>query len=208
MCRSFTAPLPSAVRATNSCKPRAPASKLRQRNKFELFDLLNDPASNTTLRPTNRTLLPQMKSAYETWFRDVSATRGYDPPAIHVGTANENPLRLSRQDLRGFGPREPGYWRVQVEAGNYRVRLLLAATGAAEKQGAAKKSSIADKRDAAQRAIVVCGKEKHIRDMPSGQTGSNLRIACLSPEASQIQAWAETDGGALQEVRYVELHGK
>jgi hypothetical protein len=173
--------------------------------RFELFDLETDPGEKNDLAADKPDIVAQMKSAYEEWFRDVSATRGYDPPAIHIGTESENPLRLSRQDLRGFGPREPGYWRVQVEAGTYRVRLLFASPNTAGKKGAANKPSDADQPDIPRRAVFACGKEKHTRDLPRGQPEVTFESLTLSPEASQIQAWAEADG-ALQEVRYVELH--
>jgi arylsulfatase A-like enzyme len=94
--------------------------------KFELFDLLEDPGEQHDLAVEKPDIVARMKAEYESWFRDVSATRGYDPPAIQIGTKHENPLRLSRQDLRGFGPREPGYWRVKFERGHYDVKMLFA----------------------------------------------------------------------------------
>jgi arylsulfatase A-like enzyme len=174
------------------------------KERFELFDLVDDPGEQRDLAADMPEIVAQLKSAYEAWFRDVSATRGYDAPAIHAGTAHENPVRLSRQDLRGFGPREPGYWRVQVVAGSYRVRLLFAAQDAAGKQSAARKQSVPEQSDVARRAVFTCGKDKHVRDVPSGQTEVIFESLSVSP-ASRIQAWIEADG-ELQEVRYVELH--
>ena len=169
------------------------------KQKFELFDLANDPAEQNDLSSDKPDIVAQLKSAYEAWFRDVSATRGYEPPAIHVGTSNENPLRLSRQDLRGFGAREPGYWHGQVEAGSYQVRLILSARKLDGKQSADGN---------ARRTFFVCGKAKHTLDVPPGQTEVTFDSLALSPTSTQIQAWIEADGGALQEVRYVELHRK
>jgi arylsulfatase A-like enzyme len=174
------------------------------KTRFELFDLVNDPGEQHDLAADKPEIVAEMKSAYEAWFRDVSASRGYDPPAIHIGTANENPLRLSRQDLRGFGPREPGHWRVHVAAGEYRVRLLFDAQDATGNPNAAKKQSVPDNRDARRRAVFVCGKAKHVRDVPFGQSEATFESLSLSPEASQIQAWIEADS-ELQDVRYVEL---
>jgi arylsulfatase A-like enzyme len=175
------------------------------KEKFELFDLTSDPGEKNDLAADQPEIVAKMKSAYEAWFRDVSATRGYDPPAIHIGTDNENPLRLSRQDLRGFGPREPGYWRVKIERGSYRVRLLFAASAATGQQGAKKKSPASDDEKLVRRAIFVCGAEKHVRDVPNGQAEVSFESLILSPDAPQIQAWVDANG-AIDEVRYVELH--
>jgi arylsulfatase A-like enzyme len=178
------------------------------KEKFELFDLIEDPGEQRDLAADKPDIVAQMKAAYEIWFRDVSSTRGYDPPAIHIGTAKENPLRLSRQDLRGFGPREPGYWRVKVEAGSYRVRLIFAASKLGGKQSAAKKESDTGASGVSRRAIFVCGEEKQVRDAAPDQTEVSFDSFTLSAEASRIQAWIETDGGALQEVRHVEIARK
>jgi hypothetical protein len=62
-----------------------------------------------------------MRQGYEAWFKDVSATRGYAPPRIYLGAAEENPSLLTRQDWRGpmagWGPKSLGYWEVQVARG-------------------------------------------------------------------------------------------
>ena len=36
-----------------------------------------------------------MRAAYDVWFADVSATRGYGPVPIHLGTEHENPVLLT-----------------------------------------------------------------------------------------------------------------
>jgi arylsulfatase A-like enzyme len=94
--------------------------------KCELFDLANDPGEQRDLADENPEIVARLKAEYEVWFRDVSATRGYEPPAIHLGTEDENPVRLSRQDLRGTGPDEPGYWRVKLNPGRYEAKLIFA----------------------------------------------------------------------------------
>jgi hypothetical protein len=94
--------------------------------KFELYDLVDDPAERHDLAGKNPEIVATMKQEYESWFRDVSATRGYEPPPIHIGTQQANPVRLSRQDLRDFGEGKPGHWRVKMERGQYDVKLLFA----------------------------------------------------------------------------------
>ncbi|MEX2140992.1 MAG: arylsulfatase [Pirellulales bacterium] len=174
------------VQATGAGEQKPPESK------FELFDLANDPEEKHDLAADKPDIVAQMKSAYEAWFRDVSASRGYEPPSIHIGTKHENPLRLSRQDLRGFGPKLPGHWKIHVEPGPYRVRLLLA------------NQKVNDTQDKALRAVFVCGDEKHTRDVPRGQSEVTFDALTLSADAAQIQAWVEQDG-KMTEIRYVEL---
>jgi len=70
----------------------------------------------------------RIRKSYEEWFRDVSSTRGYEPPRIHLGTKFENPVTLTRQDWRGpqagWGPDSLGYWEVQVSrAVDYEITL-------------------------------------------------------------------------------------
>jgi arylsulfatase A-like enzyme len=169
--------------------------QMRPEFKFELFDLAEDPGEQHDLAAEKPKIIDQMKSAYESWFRDVSATRGYEPPAIRIGTEQENPLRLSRQDLRGFGPKEPGFWKVKIEPGVYRVRVLLG-----KKAGNSKSDTSAE-------AHFVCGDEKHTRELPPGANEVTFETVTLPSDVAQIQAWAEHDGNLI-EVRFVELGRK
>lgn len=96
--------------------------------KWELYDLLEDPGETRDLAMVHPEILVKMRDGYRQWFADVSATRGFDPIAIHIGNAHENPVLLTRQDLRGAGPKGelPGFWEVQIEqADNYAVRVLF-----------------------------------------------------------------------------------
>jgi hypothetical protein len=71
----------------------------------------------------------ELKAGYEAWFRDVSATRGYDPPRIPVGTPHENPVILTRQDWRmvgadGWGDEDLGFWEIEIaSAGMYDIQF-------------------------------------------------------------------------------------
>ena len=69
-----------------------------------------------------------MKKDYEKWFTGVSS-RGYDPPRIHIGSAHENPVRLTQQDWRGsksWGDEDLGYWEISVVSGGvYDVNIML-----------------------------------------------------------------------------------
>lgn len=98
----------------------------------ELYDLARDPAERDDVSAEHPEIVARLRADYEAWFRDVSATRGYDPPRICLGTKHENPLTLSRQDWRGpkagWNPDSLGYWEVDVrEAGVYEITLRFTA---------------------------------------------------------------------------------
>jgi arylsulfatase A-like enzyme len=94
----------------------------------ELYDLAADPGEQRDLAADNPKLVARLRAAYERWFADVLATRGYAPPRIYVGTPHENPVILTRQDWRG--PKASwevsglGYWEVDVRSGG-RYEILL-----------------------------------------------------------------------------------
>jgi hypothetical protein len=104
----------------------------------ELYDLENDPAETHDASAQNPNLVARLRVEYESWFHDVSGTRGYAPPRIHLGTRHEDPVVLTRQDWRGpragWAPDSLGHWEVEVaESGRYVVTLRMAAAeGAGE----------------------------------------------------------------------------
>jgi hypothetical protein len=95
---------------------------------LELYDLEADSGESHNIASEHADLVAGLKSGYEAWFRDVSS-RGYEPPRIFLGTENENPTTLTRQDWRmvgpdGWGDGDLGYWQVDVKAGGtYEVRF-------------------------------------------------------------------------------------
>jgi arylsulfatase A-like enzyme len=104
--------------------------------KFELYDIESDPFEMHDLAAEQPDAVVRLRREYEAWFRDVSATRGYAPVRIALGTPHENPVVLTRQDWRGeragWGPKNLGHWEVDVAAaGQYDVTLRFAAAGAA-----------------------------------------------------------------------------
>lgn len=108
------------------CAARSQRYKLV--NGRELYDLMKDPAEQNDISSREPELAARMKKGYEDWFHDVSATRGYDPPRMQLGTPHENPVILTRQDWRGpragWDPDSLGYWETEVAGpGPYRVRL-------------------------------------------------------------------------------------
>jgi len=113
-----------------ACAVRGPRYKLvqpagrgdQQRNRADwaLFDMTVDPGEQRNLIDEQPAIAAEMKGAYDRWFADVSATRGYPAPRIIAGTRHENPLTLTRQDWRGpragWGAEGLGHWDVELAA--------------------------------------------------------------------------------------------
>ncbi len=154
--------------------------------RFELFDMAVDPGEQNDLAVEKPEIVAQMKAVYDRWFDDVSATRGFDPPRIHVGTPHENPLRLSRQDLREGVAGSAGYWSVRFEPGLYDTRLYFGKTKQAAK------------------CVLAVGPERIQRAVPSRTTELLMSKIDLPELEGNFQAWIEEDGAVL-DVHYVEL---
>lgn len=95
-----------------------------------LFDMPADPYEMKDLAGEHPEIVAKMKQGYENWFRDVSATRGYAPPRVQIGTGHENPVILTRQDRRapsaGEEVKRGGHWDVEIaEPGQYKVVLTF-----------------------------------------------------------------------------------
>ena len=84
-----------------------------------LFDLEADPGETKDVAAAHPAEVERLKAAYEAWFKDVGATRGFAPPRIRVGTAQESPTELTRQDWRGpkagWERTSIGHWEIAVE---------------------------------------------------------------------------------------------
>jgi arylsulfatase A-like enzyme len=111
-----------------SCAARCQRWKLV--NGKELYDLEQDPAEARDVAADHPEIAAKLKAEYEAWFRDVSSTRGYDPPRIHIGSGKENPVILTRQDWRGpragWDPGSLGYWEVFVaRPAGYEISVRL-----------------------------------------------------------------------------------
>ena len=102
---------------------------------FQLFDMANDPLEMRDVAAEHPGIVQQLRKGYETWFKDVGGTRGFDPVRIQLGTSQENPTTLTRQDWRGlradWTPAGLGYWEVDVrKRGSYDIALRFAAARA------------------------------------------------------------------------------
>ena len=98
---------------------------------LELFDMVRDPLELEDIAPRHSDIVSKMYKDYHAWFKDVSATRGYEASPIELGGTRENPTVLTRQDWRGplagVQPNHLGFWQVQVvRASKFDVTLKFA----------------------------------------------------------------------------------
>jgi arylsulfatase A-like enzyme len=113
-------------------QPVGPTPMKPGKVEFELYDMEKDPLEEKNIAADQPEVVAAMRKGYEEWFKDVSSTRGYAPPRIFLGAAEENPTLLTRQDWRGpkagWGPKDLGFWEVQVaRAGTFDVTVRFAA---------------------------------------------------------------------------------
>ncbi|MFN7920931.1 MAG: arylsulfatase [Bryobacteraceae bacterium] len=97
----------------------------------ELFDLTADPGERNEISRQKPDVAARLRRETEAWFQDVSSTRGYAPPRIHLGTPHESPTILTRQDWRGensgWATDSVGHWEVDVRtAAKYYVKVRMA----------------------------------------------------------------------------------
>lgn len=94
---------------------------------FELFDLENDPFEEHNLVLKEKQMAQELLLELEEQYRDLIGSENLkNPPLIHIGTVNENPLVLNRNDAggdRGIWAQEEVYgkWRVKITKGTYNI---------------------------------------------------------------------------------------
>ena len=164
---------------------------------FELFDLANDPYEQHDVAGEHPEEVARLKARYDDWFADVGATRGYDPPRIHLGTPHESPVILTRQDWRGprasWGADGIGHWEVEVAAdGDYRVKLRFDAV-----------KSSGDEDRSAQAHLKVADVDESM-PLAASVTECTFDSIRLPKGPARLEAWL-TAGDAETGVRYVDV---
>jgi arylsulfatase A-like enzyme len=157
----------------------------------ELYDLQADPAEAHDISKERPEVAAELRGQTEAWFRDVSSSRGYAPPRIHLGTRHENPTILTRQDWRGprasWDDKGLGYWEVDVRAaGRYRIGLRMApAPGDGE-------------------ARVSIGEAAARRTIKKGATGCDLGEVTLASGPARVEPAIDVHG-QIRGVHYVDV---
>ena len=169
-----------------------------QRHKLvdgkELYDLEADPAEQHDLAAQSPEIVSRLRESYQRWFADVSATRGYAPPRMILGTSHQNPVTLTRQDWRGekagWAADSLGHWEVEIgAAGRYRVTVRLqpstsAATAHFRFNGVQASAPVA-----------------------AGAAEASFPGVELQPSKGRLEAWLET-GGVRTGALYVDVERK
>ncbi len=158
---------------------------------IELYDMIEDPGEERNVAAASPEIVKRLRDGYEAWFRDVSSTRGYDPPRIHLGAPQENPATLTRQDWRGpragWNADSLGYWEVQVSAaGRFEVTLRFPAVRG-------------DSTARFRLGGVVAAKP-----VRKGMTVITMDQVTIPAGAGRLEAWLE-DSGKPVGVHYVDI---
>lgn len=96
----------------------------------QLFDLKQDPAEAKDVASEHADQVERLKKHYSDWYDDVESTRHFAAPRIIVGTEHEDPVVLTRQDMRQSKSPAIGVWRVTVAmATSFDVTLRFKAPG-------------------------------------------------------------------------------
>ncbi len=96
--------------------------------RFELFDLSKDPYEQNNIVRQKTDVATELKSELDRLFRElVTSENIQNPPLIHLGNKEENPVTLNRNDAdgqTGIWAQEEiyGLWKVKINEGKYTIR--------------------------------------------------------------------------------------
>jgi arylsulfatase A-like enzyme len=158
---------------------------------FELFDLKEDPYEMKDISSEKPEEVEKLKKEYEAWFKNVSASRGYDPPRIALGDPHQKLVELTRQDWRGaqseWKPEGLGYWEVRVaKKAEYGVTMLF------------------DKTEGPASIHFQLNGASLDRDLPFGSDRYNFDRVAIEPGEGRLEAWVMEANRKLG-VRYVDV---
>lgn len=154
----------------------------------ELYDLEADPGETRDIAAAHPEIVADMRAGYEAWFETMRKERNFALPHIVVGSDQENPVTLTRQDWRGaegWSDHDSGHWDLDVtRPGRYAVTLRFTPQG--------KHAS----------AQVSCGEAKaSVTVAPSDLSAT----AELDLRAGPVRLEAYLDDGARRGPRYVDV---
>ncbi len=152
--------------------------------RFELYDIATDPGESRDLAAERPDVVARLRKLYDQWFDDVGSTRpdNYAPPRILIGTPQENPVVLTRQDWRHvegrpWAPDSNGFWMLKVaRKQQYDVTLRFPAVTESA-------VAILTVGDATMRALLVAGATGHaFRGLTLPEGDADLRVTIASGE--------------------------
>jgi arylsulfatase A-like enzyme len=96
---------------------------------FELFNIQEDEFELKNILPENSSLASEMKTELDQMIHEISnSPHLQNPPRIVIGSEQENPVYLNRNDAggaRGIWTQEEvfGFWKVKILEGKYNIRF-------------------------------------------------------------------------------------
>ncbi len=97
--------------------------------KFELFNINNDPYEQNNIVLSKKEIALGLKSEMESTTKELTSSENLvHPPRIVIGSAHENPVFLNRNDAEGehgIWAQEDiyGFWKVSVYEGTYNIKF-------------------------------------------------------------------------------------
>lgn len=98
-------------------------------NRFELFDLEQDPYEQKNIARDEPYRTEAMKKELDLMFMELAVSENLvERPRIEIGTLFENPVILNRNDAdgqRGIWEQEEifGFWRLAIDGGRYNLKF-------------------------------------------------------------------------------------
>jgi arylsulfatase A-like enzyme len=166
------------------------------RKNLELFDMERDPSESRNIADERPEVMKQLLAGYESWFAEMKSTRGFALPPIMVGTTNENPVVLTRQDWRGqranWGTNGLGHWDIEITGpGPYEIKLQfppLIQNATAE---------------------LRCQDQTHRQELAASATHADFRNIPLQSGSARLEATLQTGPAApTRALHYVSIARK
>lgn len=177
-----------APEAFRQCAVRTQQYKLI--NGKELYDIEADPGELHDIASGHPDIVSRLRAEYEAWYADVSTSRGYAAPRIHLGTPHENPVILTRQDWRGaegWSDTDLGHWEVYVaEGGAYNVTMQFKG------------------RPVPREAVFQLGTAKVTQSVPPGASECTFNNVTLEKGGGILEGYIE-QGGTRAGAAYVHI---
>lgn len=156
---------------------------------FELYNLKEDPFEQTDCSADFTEIVARLKSEYEAWFADVTAT-GFQQVPTWIGAEGQGDVLLTRQDWRGGGlfDGDLGYYEIDVRsAGTYRITCRWS-------------ELLKD----AHRVTLRIGDEELHKDILYAEAQCRFDEVYLPKGPAQLEAWVEIDG-KKNGFRFIEI---
>lgn len=163
---------------------------------FQLFEIdhlpvfdIHRPSEGRDLSTAEPEVFKLMLASYERWFDDMKSARGFALPRIMIGTKNENPVTLTRQDWRGprasWGTNGLGHWDLEIaRTDSYQITVQFP--------------------ELLQKAAIEfrCQAQNRRQELAAGAKQARFSDLPLQRGTARLQAWLQV-GGTNRGVHYV-----